>query len=131
MKTVLVWLLLLFSEIAFAECDLKVVSVRDGDTFDAITVTVLSPTVFVAERTGFRLLHVDTPERKDKKAWERARSYTESRILGRLVEVKLIDDVKKRDSFGRFLVDVFICESAGGRAHLNEELRQQGWLWRG
>lgn len=118
---------LMWTSLAGAECTLTVERVVDGDTFQALAMTVIggSEGHYVWEMTGFRLLRVNTPERAERN-YLRAKDYLQKRIEGKKVEIRLVDKEKKRDSFGRFLVEVFLCEGTG-KANINDELRARGW----
>ena len=90
-------------------CNVAPTRIIDGDTFTAATTTIISPTLKVTEITGFRLLGVDTPERREE-GYQEAKDYLRKRIGGKLIQVRLKQGPgKKRDSFGRFLVDVILC----------------------
>ncbi len=90
-------------------CDIAPVRIIDGDTFKAATITTISPTLEVTELTSFRLLGVDTPERGEE-GYQEAKDYLQKMIGGKLIHVSLKSGHgKKRDSFGRFLVDIVLC----------------------
>jgi len=95
-----------------SSCDLPVLRIIDGDTFTAQTVTTISPTVKVVEIVSFRLLGVNTPERKEP-GYQEAKDHLSRRILGKLVHIELKTSGKKRDSFGRFLAYVSLCTKKG------------------
>ncbi len=102
-------------------CDMAPVRIIDGDTFQAVTTTTISPTLKVTEITSFRLLWVDTPERKEE-GYQEAKDYLRKRIGGKLIRVRLKQGPgKKRDSFGRFLVDIFLC-TKGKLVFINDEI---------
>lgn len=106
-------------------CDVAPVRIVDGDTFKAATVTSISPTLEVTELTGFRLLGVDTPERRQE-GYQEAKDYLQKMIGGKLVHVRLKSGAgKKRDSFGRFLVDVVLC-TKNSYVDINQEIIKKG-----
>lgn len=102
-------------------CDVAAIWIIDGDTFKTVTSTKISPTLEVVEITGFRLLGVDTPERGEA-GYQEAKDYLQKRIGGKLIQVRLKQGPgKKRDSFGRFLADVFLCTKKKF-IHINAEI---------
>jgi|TARA_Y100000034_G_scaffold135640_1_gene208403 micrococcal nuclease len=109
---------------AGADCDLRVQRVVDGDTFEARTVAVVSSSKHFQEISGFRLLGVDTPERGEED-FETEKVWLRDRIEGRDVEVRFSGQ-RKRDNFGRFLVDIYVCEN-GRTVSVNREIRGRGW----
>jgi len=106
-------------------CDVAPVRIIDGDTFKAATVTSISPTIEVTELTGFRLLGVDTPERREE-GYQEAKDYLQKMIGGKLIHVSFKSGHgKKRDSFGRFLVDVVLC-TKDSYVDINREIIKKG-----
>ena len=106
-------------------CDVAPVRIIDGDTFKAATVTSISPTLEVTELTSFRLLGVDTPERREE-GYQEAKDYLQKMIGGKLIHVRLKSGHgKKRDSFGRFLVDVVLC-TKNSYVDINREIIKKG-----
>jgi len=102
-------------------CDVAAIWIVDGDTFKTVTSTKISPTLEVVEITSFRLLGVDTPERGEA-GYQEAKDYLQKRIGGKLIYLQLKRGPgKKRDSFGRFLVDVILC-TKNGLVFINDEI---------
>lgn len=95
----------------------KCTRVIDGDTFvGTITFGVFNMSL---EDQKFRLMDVDTPERKDKGFYE-ATEYTAQLIEDKNVFIYL----HGRDSFGRWLVDVYLDGSLDIK--LNDLLLSEG-----
>jgi len=107
----------------------QVTRVVDGDTFKAKTVSVLTPSLHITEDTGFRLLRVNTPERR-KPGFKQATDMLRRRIYGKLIGIQLTTKRRKRDSFGRYLVEIFV-NGVTGPVNVNDELRAKGWVWLG
>ncbi len=106
-------------------CDVAPVRIIDGDTFKAATITTISPTLEVTELTSFRLLGVDTPERREE-GYQEAKDYLQKMIGGKLIHVRLKSGHgKKRDSFGRFLVDIVLC-TKNSYVDINREIIKRG-----
>ena len=118
-------LLLLLTAPAWADCDLRVSRVSDGDTFHARTYTVISAYVAFPEDSGFRLYNVRAPERKEAD-YAKAKADLESLIGAKFVGVK-IPQKQIRDRWGRFIVDVYLCDGT----HVNQVMRDKGWTDKG
>ena len=124
-KLLLLLPLLLYSSPAWADCDLRVNRVSDGDTFHARTYTVISAYVAFPEDSGFRLHNVRAPERKETD-YAKAKADLQALIGGRLVEVKLAEK-RPRDKWGRFVVQVNTCDGQD----VNQAMREKGWTDKG
>ena len=109
----------------FADCDLRVARVSDGDTFHAKTYTVISVSTAFPEDSGFRLHAVRAPERKEAD-YAKAKADLAALIGGRLVEVGLAEKYP-RDRWGRFIVNVKTCDGVD----VNQAMRDKGWTDRG
>ncbi len=81
-----------------------VLSVYDGDTFTGYVR--VWPDQYVEAK--IRILDVDTPELRgdEKEQGEKSRAYVRSLIEGKMVTIRTL----KRDSFGRYLADVWLTE---------------------
>lgn len=102
-----IFLALLFtSPAAFADENVKVGRVIDGDTIKLV------------DGRKVRLLGINTPERREP-YYHKARRYLESRVLDR--EVRLEYEADLEDAYGRLLAYVH-----AGRSMLNEELLREG-----
>jgi endonuclease YncB( thermonuclease family) len=110
-------------------CDLRVDRVSDGDTFHAKTTTLISPTNKIEESAGFRMLRVYAPERKEP-GYDQAKRDLATMIEGRMVQVYLPPKGPRRDKYGRFLVEVYIC-TPSGRVNVNDAMRAAGWTDKG
>jgi len=86
--------------------EVRVERVIDGDTF-------------VADGKRFRLLGIDAPER-GQRCYGEAKNFLKKRIEGRKVSLEY--DRKKRDSYGRYLVYVWLNGSL-----INRELIARGY----
>ena len=124
-KLLLLLPLLLYSSPAWADCDLRVSRVSDGDTFHARTYTVISAYLAFSEDSGFRLHNVRAPERKETD-YAKAKADLQSLIGGRLVEVKLAEK-RPRDKWWRFVVQVKTCDGQD----VNQAMREKGWTDKG
>ncbi|HEY2987555.1 MAG TPA: hypothetical protein VGL11_07500 [Candidatus Binatia bacterium] len=114
---------------AFADCDLQVARVSDGDTFHADTQTVISKSLTVPESTGFRLLRVYAPEKKEP-GYDKAKADLTALLGGKAVEIRLPVKGRVREKYGRFLVEVFLC-TPEGKINVNDRLRALGWVDKG
>ncbi len=76
-----------------------VIRVIDGDTFEI--------TWYEGETVGVRVLGIDTPER-GKPGFAEATDYLRGRIGDSAVELVFPEGKIKRDSFGRFLAEVWV-----------------------
>jgi micrococcal nuclease len=94
----------------------QVERVIDGDTFVG-TVDMGMDTY--KKKVRFRLLGVDTPERGDE-GYSEATDFTASLIDGKEILVQTYD----KDSFGRYLADVFLEDHSGT---LNDLLLEGGF----
>lgn len=92
--------------------EVDVTRVIDGDTFEGDIDLGLHTSI---SKQRFRLLGVDTPERKEEGYFE-ATEYTAQMVEGKKVLVESFD----RDSFGRILVMVYVDDVC-----LNEKLLQE------
>lgn len=90
----------------------KVIRVSDGDTL----VVQIDPN----RQEKVRLLGIDTPEMAQKPWGERAKAFTESLALNKIV--RLEPDVQPRDQYGRLLAYAYV-----GKTFLNYELVRQGY----
>ena len=120
-----IFLFLLSSSPAWANCDLRVSRISDGDTFHARTYTVISAYVAFSEDSGFRLYNVRAPERKETD-YAKAKADLENLIGAKFVGVK-IPQKQVRDRWGRFIVDVYLCDGT----HVNQAMRDKGWTNKG
>lgn len=91
-----------------------VTRIIDGDTFEAIVDLKYN----VSRWAKFRLLGVDTPEKKEEK-FEEAKQFTAEHILEKTIHIHTPND--KHDSFGRYLCEVF-TEVDGELVSLNQML---------
>jgi endonuclease YncB( thermonuclease family) len=92
-----------------------VTRVVDGDTFEAIVDLKYG----TSRTVTFRLLGVDTAERKDKVPYQKAKEFTAEHILNKTIHIHTPKD--KHDSFGRYLCNVYLDEE-GNEVTLNEML---------
>jgi endonuclease YncB( thermonuclease family) len=109
------------------QCTIPVVRVIDGDTFTIRELVILGnghlPIISVS---SVRLLRVDTPERGEpdfKKAKE---------MLATLVSKGIALEVTKRDGFGRWLAEVYLCVQGAttiARRSINDIMIEQGWKY--
>ena len=122
-----VWLLLVNVPPAHShepQCLVPVERVIDGDTFVIGTLTVFGPDVVpVVMSTSIRLMRVDTPERGQPQ-------YQEAKnMLTAFVQHDVHLEIIGRDNFGRWLSEVFICDSDGALHNVNDALIKEGWKW--
>ena len=104
-------------------CTVSVVRVIDGDTLVVRQVTLLALGVApIASTVSVRLLRVDTPERGEP---DYARAKT---LLEALTQEPIALEVKGRDSWGRWLAELYSCADAG-RQNINDTLRSEGWVY--
>lgn len=89
----------------------EVIKVADGDK-----VTVKKES---GEKIRVRLYGVDSPELKQETGAE-AKQFTEKLLLKRVIRV----EVKDRDSYGRFVADIYIKN-----VHFNKEIVKNGYAW--
>lgn len=118
----LLFMILLAGSPAWADCDVKVGRVVDGDTFYSPTLRVISPTRYRTEDTRFRLKDVYAPERGEDKFAE-AKADLERLIGGKIVDIEILPD---RDPRGGLIINVWTCGDT--RLHVNEEMRRRGWV---
>jgi endonuclease YncB( thermonuclease family) len=106
------------------DCGTPVLRVIDGDTFVISTLTIYSvePYKAMTELPSVRLLRVDTPE-KGQPGFQEARTYLTTLVAGKLVGLA----PRGRDSFGRILAEVFLCELKPPSGNVNDLLRAKGW----
>ena len=108
-------------------CTIPVVRVIDGDTFKVREMVILGnghlPIVSIS---SVRLLRVDTPERGEPD-FEKAKEMLET-LVSKVVAL----EVTKRDGFGRWLAEVYLCFQGGAnitRRSINDIMIEQGWKY--
>lgn len=108
-------------------CTVPAIRVIDGDTFKIREVTIFGPGHLpIVSTTSVRLLRVDTPERGEAD-YQRAKQMLET-----LVSKGVALEVTKRDSFGRWLAEVYLCRHAETgivRQSINDILIAEGWVY--
>jgi micrococcal nuclease len=107
------------------QCLIQAERVIDGDTFVISTLTLFGPDIIpVALPTSIRLVRVDTPERGQPE-------YKEAKdFLTALIEGGVYLEVIARDSFGRWLAEVYICDNDNKKYNVNDRLINEGWVYR-
>ena len=128
-KLAIAAVMLLLPTAGLAVCDLPVSRISDGDTFHAPTKTRLSATKHLEENSGFRLLRVYAPERKEE-GYAKAKADLVDLIGGKSVEIKFDLTGPKRDKYGRFLVNVYLCDGRK-RLNVNQKMAELGWTGSG
>ncbi len=100
-------------------CTVQVVRVIDGDTLVVNEMVLLGPHMVPwIGPVSVRLLRVDTPER-GQPDFERAKA-----VLVALTRRPIGLEIFKRDSFGRWLAELYTCTGAG-RKNINDRLRKE------
>ena len=108
-----------------AKCLIQAERVIDGDTFVISTLTLFGPDIIpVAVPTSIRWVRVDTPERGQPE-YQEAKDY-----LSALIADGVYLEILARDSFGRWLAEVYICDSEDQKFNVNDRLINEGWVYR-
>ena len=104
----------------------KVIDIQDGDT-----ITIAAIQRGVLSRFRLRIFGIDTPELKGetKEVALRAKYYLSDLILGKIVEVNILNKedprIKRMDPFGRLLGEIYTRGEK--RINIAEDLLQKGY----
>ena len=101
----------------------EIINVVDGDTMDALMDIGLE----TYRKIRIRLARVDTPETRgkdeeEKKKAAEATSFVKERILGKSVMII----VSGKDSFGRYIAEIWYTVDHGAMKNLSDELLANG-----
>lgn len=98
-----------------------VLRVVDGDTFDAIVDLGFSITI----KTRFRLLDIDTPEKRTRNKEEKKHGLAATERVKELIEGKKITiTTSKTGKYGRYLAKVYLLDK---QRYLSEILIEEGF----
>lgn len=98
-----------------------VTKVVDGDTFDAVVDLGFS----ISINTRFRLLNIDTPEKRTRNKKEKKHGLAATERAKELIEGKdVVIETSKTGKYGRYLAKVYLPEK---QRYLFEILIEEGF----
>ncbi len=108
----------------------EVVRVIDGDTVVLTVCKELDFGFYVKQRqtytSSFRLMGIDAPESRGVNADIEAAAKTTARLKELLSSGPIRAVTYKSDSFGRWLVDLYVTQSDGTELFVNQALVDEG-----